>query len=495
MESVKATEDSPMHPRCLQWPVSNSGGVGEHNEVPTDAEVHAEDDEPSSEDDDDTSDEDDEPAAIESDVENMTLEELAAQEAPLPPLPSVKMSLLVVGGTVNVSLSTWFDWSSIVESMEAESKCRKERASDNHDEEMKGGSEDGTLHGAEALNPSLLKSMEQVISREIQKPSCLYEPDLNMTMPCPWRGSWDTDKANPNVYMIIATRLRPKPGAASATIRGREPRILIEMGQMVAKHKERLFRHVVSFMLYAVKPEVIVDFQRAHGAVPFGKWLVVLDHPLWPSLCFEQPHNVEFIDAKGFAEWREDRIKPKNVFFEDIANLLRQLQDARVNGVSRASAWIESLLLGGEVNVNPISIKLLDDVHREVVSAEKARLKLKKNEESAVKVRLKHERDERVKEEEAKLREKHALQTAERAAAQAEKEATARLANEEKEAQKRQKRLEEQQQKEERMKKKKADEAQAAKEVEEKARLHDSTGAEIETALCNLESLPTLVSP
>jgi hypothetical protein len=49
--------------------------------------------------------------------------------------------------------------------------------------------------------------------------------------------------------MIIATRLRPKPGAASATIRGREPRILIEMGQMVAKHKERLFRHVVSFML------------------------------------------------------------------------------------------------------------------------------------------------------------------------------------------------------------------------------------------------------
>jgi len=61
-----------------------------------------------------------------------------------------------------------------------------------------------------------------------------------MTMPCPWRGSWDTDKANPNVYMIIATRLRPKPGAASATIRGREPRILIEMGQMVAKHKERL---------------------------------------------------------------------------------------------------------------------------------------------------------------------------------------------------------------------------------------------------------------
>jgi len=95
MESVKATEDSPMHPRCLQWPVpnsgSNSGGVGEHNEVPADAEVHAEDDEPSSEDDDDTSDEDDKPAAIESDVENMTLEELAAQEAPLPPLPSVKM--------------------------------------------------------------------------------------------------------------------------------------------------------------------------------------------------------------------------------------------------------------------------------------------------------------------------------------------------------------------------------------------------------------------
>ena len=227
MESVKATEDSPMHPRCLQWPVpnsgSNSGGVGEHNEVPADAEVHAEDDEPSSEDDDDTSDEDDEPAAIlgqDLDVEDMTLEELAAQEAPLPPLPSVKMSLLVlVGGTVNVSSSTWFDWSSIVKGMEAESKCRKERASDNHDEEMKGGSEDGTLHGAEALNPSLLKSMEQVISREIQKPSCLYEPDLNMTMPCPWRGSWDTDKANPNVYMIIATRLRPKPGAASATIR------------------------------------------------------------------------------------------------------------------------------------------------------------------------------------------------------------------------------------------------------------------------------------
>jgi hypothetical protein len=248
MESVKATEDSPMHPRCLQWPVPNSGGVGEHNEVPTDAEVHAEDDEPSSEDDDDTSDEDDEPAAIlgqDLDVEDMTLEELAAQEAPLPPLPSVKMSLLVVGGTVNVSLSTWFDWSSIVEGMEAEtiterkdaikqeptfrvqsdnchheSKVRWERSTpDNHDEEMKGGSEDGTLHGAEALNPSLLKSMEQVISREIQKPSCLYEPDLNMTMPCPWRGSWDTDKANPNVYMIIATRLRPKPGAASATIR------------------------------------------------------------------------------------------------------------------------------------------------------------------------------------------------------------------------------------------------------------------------------------
>jgi hypothetical protein len=189
--------------------------------------VHAEDAEPSGEDDDDASDEDDEPAAIESDVENMTLEELAAQEAPLPPLPSVKMSLLVlVDGTVNVSLSTWFDWSSIVKGMEAESKCRKERASDNHDEEMKGGSEDGTLHGAEALNPSLLKSMEQVISREIQKPSCLYEPDLNMTMPCPWRGSWDTDKANPNVYMIIATRLRPKPRVPRYVVGGREPLIV-----------------------------------------------------------------------------------------------------------------------------------------------------------------------------------------------------------------------------------------------------------------------------
>ena len=269
MEPVtKHDEDTPIHPRRLEEEYGNLDG-GEHNEAPSGTVADEEDDEPSDDDDDEMSG-DDEMPILEAGLDqvsddDMSLEELAAgsrvvQEAPL---PCVKMSLLVVGGAVNVFLSVTYDWcSNVVEGMEAESKeakmtkseekqeptfrvqsdnCNHEskgrsERSDDHNEEMKGGSEDGTLHGAEALNPSLLKSMEQVIFKEIQKPSCLYEPDLNMTMPCPWRGSWDTDKANPNVYMIIATRLRPKPGAASAPMRGREPRIMIQMGQMVAKH-------------------------------------------------------------------------------------------------------------------------------------------------------------------------------------------------------------------------------------------------------------------